>query len=361
MNSTKALSFRYALIFIALLLLYGCGETKYLLKYEVAPESAQVWPAAPETPRFRYVGELTGQQNLQEVEGSRSFGARMGDFLKWLVGLKSDSGENPVVLQRPQSGVVDKTGRILVTDVSRQAIFVFDPNKGSLTVWDRAMADLGFKTPVGIALGKDNTILVADAGLGRILQLDDKGNPIRDFGEDILTRPTGLARDPISGQIYVADTREHDIKIFNDEGELVDIIGKRGVKPGEFNGPTHLNFTKNKLYVTDTLNARVQILTRSGEFLSEFGRRGNFMGDMVRPKGVAADKDGNIYVIESLNDYLLVYSSEGQFLMPIGGTGSGVGQFYLPSGVWTDSKDRVYIADMFNGRIVILQYLGNHP
>jgi DNA-binding beta-propeller fold protein YncE len=247
-----------------------------------------------------------------------------------------------------------------VTDVSRQAIFVFDPNNGSLTVWDRAMADLGFKTPVGIALGKDNTILVADADLGRVLQLDDKGNPIRDFGSDILTRPTGLARDPISGHIFVADTKEHDIKIFDDDGELLDIIGKRGVKLGEFNGPTHLSFVKNKLYVTDTLNARVQVLTRSGDFLSEFGRRGIFMGDMVRPKGVAADSDGNIYVIESLNVYLLVYNSEGQFLMPLGGTGSGVGQFYLPSGVWTDSKDHVYIADMFNGRVVILQYLGNH-
>jgi DNA-binding beta-propeller fold protein YncE len=359
MNSLKTYPFPCALVLIALFFLGGCGETKYLLKYEVTPDSAQEWPHPPEKPRFRYVGELTGQQNIVEVKGSRSLGTKIGDFLKWVVGLKSE-GEKPIVLQRPQCGVVDKNGRILVTDVSRQAIFVFDPNNGSLTVWDRAMADLGFKTPVGIALGKDNTILVADADLGRVLQLDDKGNPIRDFGSDILTRPTGLARDPISGHIFVADTKEHDIKIFDDDGELLDIIGKRGVKLGEFNGPTHLSFVKNKLYVTDTLNARVQVLTRSGDFLSEFGRRGIFMGDMVRPKGVAADSDGNIYVIESLNDYLLVYNSEGQFLMPLGGTGSGVGQFYLPSGVWTDSKDHVYIADMFNGRVVILQYLGNH-
>ena len=358
MNGFKAHLLRVVLIFIALLLFNGCSETKYLLKYEVAPDTAKIWPQAPDKPRFRYVGELTGQQNLVRQDGDRSIGTKFVDFLKWLVGLQS-RGEKPVVLQRPQSGVVDQQGRILVTDVSRQAVFVFDP-KGGLEVWDRAMADYGFKTPVGIALGKDNTILVADAGLGRVLVLDDKGNPVRNFGADILTRPTGIARDPISGHIFVADTREHDIKIFDDDGNLVKIVGKRGVKPGEFNGPTHLSFTKNKLYVTDTLNARVQILTRSGEFLSEFGRRGNFVGDMVRPKGVAADSDGNIYVVESLNDYLLVYNSEGQFLMPIGGTGSGVGQFYLPSGVWTDSKDRVYIADMFNGRIVILQYLGNH-
>jgi len=358
MKNAKIFLSRSVLVFSLLLLIAGCGETKYLLKYEVPAEKAQVWPKLPDKPRFRYVGELTGEQNLKEVEGSRSIGTRIVDFLKWVVGLGS-FGRKPVVLQRPQSGVVDNQGRILVTDVSRHAVFVFDPVGGSLKLWERATGDYNFVTPVGITLGKENTILVADAELGAVFQLDDKGNPVRSFGENDLKRPTGIARDPVSGQIFVADTKGHDIKIFNDDGSMVGTIGKRGVNPGEFNGPTYLNFSKNKLYVTDTLNARVQILTRTGDFLSEFGRRGNYVGDMVRPKGVAAASDGTIYVIESLNDYLLVYSAEGQFLMPLGGTGSGVGQFYLPSGVWTDSKDRVYIADMFNGRIVILQYLGN--
>lgn len=350
---------RVVLCALVLTGLGACSETKYLLKYEVPPKSAQVWPQPPEKPRFRYVGTLTGEKNLVEVEGSKSIGKRFVEFLKWLVGLKS-FGKKPVVLQRPQSVAVDHQGRILVTDVSRQAVFVFDPKKGHLSVWNQASASLNFKTPTGITLGKGNTILVADAGLGKVFQLDENGKPLLTIGGNLLKRPTGIARDPEVGHIFVADTREHDIKIFNDDGSLVDIVGKRGVKPGEFNAPTFLNFTKNKLYITDTLNARVQIMTRTGKFLSKFGRRGNFVGDFVRPKGVATDSDGNIYVVESLNDYLLVYNSDGQFLMPVGGTGPGTGQFYLPSGVWVDSRDRVYIADMFNGRVVILQYLGNN-
>ena len=340
-----------------LIVLSACSETKYNLRYEVEPGDAPVWPTPPDAPRYRYVGEITGEQNFVEIEGSKGWGTRFGEFLKWAVGLSSTSTENPEVLQRPQTGVVDENGRIYVTDVSRQAVFVFDEKQGTLSIWDRAMGDFGFKTPVGIALGKDNTILVADADLAIIVELDQNGNPLRTIGDKVLNRPTGLARDPQSGQIFVADTRDHDIKVFNDAGELLDIIGNRGTNIGEFNAPTHLAYRGNKLYITDTLNARVQILTRSGDFLSKFGQRGIFMGDFVRPKGVTTDSDGNIYVIESFHDYLLVYNSEGRFLMPLGGTGSGVGQFYLPSGIWTDSKDRIYIADMFNGRIVILQYL----
>lgn len=357
MNKKYNLDVIRLVFFCILLFSAGCSETKYLLKYEKETKDAQVWPQEPDIPRIKYVGELTGEQNFVEVEGSEGAGTRFVEFLKWLVGMKSPSGLNPIVLQRPQTGMTDENGRIYVTDVSRQAVFVFDETKGTLTIWDRALPEEGFKTPVGIAVGKDNTILVADADLGMVVQLDQDGNPVGNFGKDILNRPTGLARDPVSGQIFVADTRDHDIKVFNDKGDLLDIIGQRGEDVGEFNSPTHLSFSNNRLYITDTMNTRVQILTRDGRFLTKFGRRGIFVGDLVRPKGVASDSDGNVYVIESFHDYLLVYDSNGQFLMPVGGSGRGVGQFYLPSGIWTDSKDRVFIADMFNGRVVILQYL----
>jgi len=110
--------------------------------------------------------------------------------------------------------------------------------------------------------------------------------------------------------------------------------------------------------VADTLNARIQVLEPDGRPIRQTGRRGLRMGNLVRPKGVALDDEGNLYVVESYYDYLLIYDDRGRFLMPIGGTGSGIGEFYLPSGVWTDSRNRVFVADMFNGRVTIFQYLG---
>lgn len=109
------------------------------------------------------------------------------------------------------------------------------------------------------------------------------------------------------------------------------------------------------------MNSRVQILRiDSGEFLGSIGRRGLYTGNLVRPKGVATDADGNIYIIESLYDNLLIFNSKGQFLMPIGGVGHEVGKFYLPSGVTVDDLGRIFVADTFNGRVAIFQYLGNN-
>jgi len=346
---------------ISLLLLVGflasCASTEYRMDYEVDSDSAQIWPAPPEVPRYRYVGMITGEQNVKEIEESKSIGTKIADFFKMLVGIK---GENPVpvVLQRPQTGCVDSKGRMLVTDVSRHSVMVFDLKEGKLNEWSDATPNTNFVSPLGIVEGPDNTYFVTDSDLKYVIQLDETGVPIKQFGEGLLKRPTGIARDPAKGRLYVADTHGHDIKVFNDKGDFIDVIGQRGTKIGEFNSPTHLFFGHGNLYVTDTFNTRVQILSDSGDFKREFGKRGLFVGDLVRPKGVTTDSDGNIYVIESLHDHLLVYNSKGDFLLPIGGTGAEIGQFYLPAGVWSDNQDRIYIADMFNGRIVILQYLG---
>jgi DNA-binding beta-propeller fold protein YncE len=342
-------------LFLTLVLVAGCAKTPQVLKYEVTPETARIWPQPPETPRYRYVGMLTGETNFEKIQ-KRTFSEAMGDFFRWVVGLGS-KGRNPRVLQRPQSGAVDTQGRILVTDISRREVMVFDAANGKLDEWKMATAEKEFRSPVAIAIGDNGVSYVTDSELGLVTQLDVKGNPVKQFGEDVLNRPTGIARDPQKKQIYVADTHDHNIKIFSDNGELVDILGKWGSGIGEFNSPTHLTFSDGKLIVTDTFNTRIQILDRSGDFAQEFGQRGLYVGNLIRPKGVTTDSDGNIYVIESYADYLLVYNPKGEFLLPIGGTGAEIGQFYLPSGVWSDDNDRIYIADMFNGRIVILQYL----
>ena len=354
MNSTFNRIF-YLVLLSVLLLIAGCSETKYLLKYE-QPSVKRIWPSPPDIPRYKYVGQLTGEDNLEAIKEGGT-GEAITNFFRALVGLGSES-ENLKLLQSPKAGVVDQSGRILVTDAGRQAIFVFDEKLGKLDIWQEAHEDYNFVSPVGVAIAKNGDVLVTDTDLKRVIRLDAKtGNPIGEFGFEDLERPTGLAVDPASGRVYVADTKEHNIKVFGESGKLVQIIGQLGEKPGEFNTPTDLAFIGDKLYVTDTFNARAQVFDKQGKFVKTIGKRGRYLGNLVRPKGVTADSEGNIYIVESFHDYLLIYSQSARFLLPIGGTGTGVGEFYLPAGVWSDHRDRIYVADMFNGRVAIFQYL----
>ena len=342
---------------LAAALAAGCAATPRALQMDPDPRGrgeAIFFPAAPEVPRYFFAGQLVGEANF--VDASVRGQSRVKDALRWIAGLVAGE-EAPEGLLRPQGGVTDASGRVLVTDASRQAVRVFDPAQGFLT-WETAAGLTRFVSPVGIAVAPDGRAFVADADLALVVELDRDGKPLRTLGRDRLQRPTGVAFDAEQGRLFVSDTHAHDVKVFDREGRLVRTLGRRGEGEGEFNFPTYLAYARGELYVSDTLNSRVQVFANGERHRLTVGTRGLYVGNLVRPKGVAVDSEGNIYVIESYYDHLLVYDREGRFLLSIGGLGRDVGQFYLPAGVWTDARNRVFVADMFNGRVVVLQFLG---
>lgn len=336
-------------------LLAGCAAREG----DVAPAltaapAAPVWPSPPDVARYALAGVLIGEQDFVAPEDRESSGARTA--FEWIVGLVVGPRRYKE-LRRPVAGLVRDDGSVLVVDAGHKGVAVFDMVAKRFEIWDEAAPGVGFVSPVAIAEDGSGGYLVTDAELRRVIRLDALGKPAGDFGGGILTRPTGIARDPLTGTIYVADTGAHDIKAFDESGLLIDTVAGPGRGVGRLNTPTHMVFHEGRLYVADTLNFRVQAFNRDGTPVFDFGELGLSVGNMSRPKGVAIGGEGRIYVVESYYDYLLIFDSSGQLLLPIGGTGREVGQFYLPAGVWTDNQHRVYVADMFNGRIIVLAEL----
>ncbi len=336
----------------------SCTSTPREMRFGIVDgQELPVWPPPPEEPRVRYAGQLVGDDNFRPTaRARRTVGATL---FKILTGV--ESREERVRLSRPQAGMVDSRGRILVTDTGRSAVFVFDPLTGRVDLWSLADWNQGMVAPIGIVETGAGEFLLADAELGSIYRLDADGEPLGLFAADALTRPTGMARDAATGRIYVADTRTHNIKVFAESGELLDVLGGPGTGPGEFNAPTFLQVHDGTLVVTDSLNTRIQVLAADGDPLKRIGRRGIFIGNLTRPKGVALDADGNLYVVESYYDHVIVFDLEGRYLLPIGGSGSEPGRFWLPAGAWSDGGNRIFVADMFNSRVVVLEYLGGAP
>jgi DNA-binding beta-propeller fold protein YncE len=350
----------HGLLLLGFVLLAGCASMDEPRRYDpfagVSRDQWPVWPGAPEVPRYIFSGQLSGEENFVT---ERPEGQGRGLFAL-LVGLGQEE-RIPRVLQRPQGGLVDSAGRILVTDVSRQAVYVFDPLQAQLLVWEMATDRQRFVAPIGIVESASGDYLVTDAELGLVARLDRNGQPLSPLGSGLLTRPTGIARDPLSGELFIADTRDGSIKVFDAEGSLLRRIGAPGDAPGELNAPTYIAWHAGRLYVTDTLNSRIQIFDRQGRLRGRFGERGLYIGNFSRPKGITVDVNGFIYVVESYFDHLLIFDPQGQFLMAIGGSGQQPGQFFLPAGVWHDNQDQIYVADMFNGRVEVFQFLGGTP
>ena len=172
-----------------------------------------------------------------------------------------------------------------------------------------------------------------------------------------LQNPSGLAIDRQHRQLYVADAKKHQVLCYSSaDGSLIRAIGKRGVDRGEFNFPTNLSVDRQgRLYVADTLNFRIQVFDSAGEVVKTIGTQGDGPGHFNRAKGVGVDSEGHIYIADTSFNNFQIFDGEGNLLLFVGGTGTGPGEFLLPAGLFVDDEDRIYIADQGNARVQVFQ------
>ena len=327
----------------ALLMTVGCGRPQGIIFTPM--ETPLVWPQPPEEARIGYVGMISTEEDLKPA-------------MSWSQGLvelffgKEDIG----VLVSPTAVLCDHE-KIYVTDSSAGVLHIFDLQTRHYQQVTSLDLDNTLMMPVAITLMNEN-ICIADSVLEKVCVFDKEGVFKFAFGQDILTRPTGIAFSPLQQKLYVTDTANHKINVFDKKGNWLFEFGLRGIEPGQFNYPTHLWADKDgKVYVSDTLNYRIQVFSGEGIFVRMFGTHGDRPGNFAHPGGIATDSRGHVYAVDKQYENIQIFDSDGNVLLAFGAEGNAPGDFWLPSGIFISPDDRIYIADSFNKRIQIFEYL----
>lgn len=179
--------------------------------------------------------------------------------------------------------------------------------------------------------------------------------------------PNGVAIDPLSGNVYVADGGNDRIQRFSANGTFLSAWGSAGSGRGLFSNPVGVSVDSSGLvYVTDSGNNRIQKFTNNGTFLIAWGcananntacSASSLTGHFNTPYGIAA-ASGNVYVVDSGNARIEKFASNGtSFLTMWGSSGTGIGQFNTPVGIGLDAVGNVYVADSGHNRV--LKFTGN--
>lgn len=100
-----------------------------------------------------------------------------------------------------------------------------------------------------------------------------------------------IAFDP-TGNIYILDFQDNNIKKFDSAGKFLQVIGRKGQGPGEFNMPVSVDFARDRIVVWDMGNMRICTLTPEGDTVITR----DISGLSGRPKRLRALPDGNIVV-----------------------------------------------------------------
>jgi DNA-binding beta-propeller fold protein YncE len=211
--------------------------------------------------------------------------------------------------------------------------------------------------PRGVAADSRGNLYVADTKNSRIAVFDGNGAFLRALGsrgngDGQLNEPCGVAVGP-NGETYVADTWNHRIARFGTDGQW---HGAWIPDPGFF-GPRSLVLSQGFLYVADTGNKRVVRFDGEGKVVSSWGSAGTEPGQFVEPVGLAADAAGRVYVADTGNHRVQVFEADGKFVrqFPV----YGWKDFYTEPYLVVGPSDSVFVTDSWKGRIAHYDGTGN--
>jgi DNA-binding beta-propeller fold protein YncE len=159
--------------------------------------------------------------------------------------------------------------------------------------------------------------------------------------------------------IYVADTGNHRIKIFNTDGTLAGSWGSNGKGPGQFaghhSGPRGIAIdARDHVYVVDAGGGRVQKFTAQGDFITAWGEPGTAPGqftadDLRGPQGIALDGAGNVYVADTAAGRIQKFTGDGALLAVW--TTALQGETRASPTWLAISSDRLYVTDRVGQRV----------
>jgi uncharacterized protein (TIGR03663 family) len=191
------------------------------------------------------------------------------------------------------------------------------------------------ENPTDVAVAPDGAWVVADAGNHRVLVLDSHGflRSVIGDGPCAMTTPdrTGCTDPDEGGPLTVGD------------GQLKEPWGVAVDDSGE-------------IYVADTWNGRVQVFDRQGVFRRKWGRFGMVSAStdallLYGPRGLGFDDAGNLVVADTGNKRLLVFTPDGSLIRELGHEGHESDAFDEPVGLARDANHTLLVADAWNQRI----------
>jgi DNA-binding beta-propeller fold protein YncE len=259
--------------------------------------------------------------------------------------------------------------------------FITDPIVGSLFIYDEFLllkSEIkGLSKPLGVALDLQGRILVGNDGRDNIEVYDPAtGELLAVFGEGLLKMPTAITVDNV-GNIYVTDSRNHRVQVFDSTYNPIRVIGKSGVGDDTLKFPVDAEIIMTsgggtadqfEIFVADQGNDRVQVFDADGNWLRSItfagtpGQNCNWRGvcqipgmpPFTRLQGLAKDSLGQLHVLYNFAASVTIFNPvDGTLVNSYGSYGAGAGLLLVPMDVLVSTTDTAIVTAGDGDRIEI--------
>jgi DNA-binding beta-propeller fold protein YncE len=258
----------------------------------------------------------------------------------------------------------DSSGKVYAVDVEKKSVQIIAIDKPAtsdlpLSVapptavrWVRDIKQNAKK----VAWDKANKILYAIDPENKDVAVIVNGKAVKSLKlKDIY--PVAVAVDP-QGLLWIFDKEESQLVKLDQEGKILLKVGSSGSREGYFSKPRDIFISKEGLiYVADTNNDRIQVFNSDGVFMNAFTKG---IGRQLLESPVAVDQDakGNVYVLLDSRNTVVVLAPNGDPIREFGGKPPGRDKFEEPVALAVAGNE-VMVLDMGSYSIKVFGLQGD--
>jgi sugar lactone lactonase YvrE len=341
----------------------NAASTDHRKLWESLDLSKFVWPNPPAITRIRYTGYWSGEKYVEKKQGKKS--TWMERVSGIAIGSTPGDAKPRWQLISPNGIAIDSKNLVYIADSKVRAIFIVNVDTGEYSMIKNG-SSARFQWLVGLAIDDTDRLFAADSGLKHVVVFD-KDHKFEAAISEGLYAPGGVAIDNENRLLYVTDAEQDLVLVYDADPpfKLLRRMGKPGTQhtstlPGEFAKPVGIAVDEDgNVFVSDTWNNRIEVFDADGTFIRAFGEAGDGPGYFARPKGISVDGDGHIWVADGMQDRVQVFTPEGRLLIYMGEHGLLPGQFQSLTNVMVDRNNRVFTTELYPGRMQVFRYYTN--
>lgn len=269
------------------------------------------------------------------------------------------SVETDLIFLSPHDLDFAPDGTIYVADTDNNRVIHLD-NKGQLiSTWGGyGVLDTNddspglFNQPWGIAVDDHSDLYVADTWNHRIQKFNSDGAYINSWGvygqnegEYSLWGPRDIEIDDL-GNVLITDTGNKRVVIFDQNGTYIDELSLIKNSAVQLNEPVGLAFDPNtsRLYVADTWNQKIQVFERQNQdYINVF--EWQFLGwygqSLENKPFLAVNSQGDLFVADPEAGRIIVFDVEGNYQYSLGNNA----MIKLVGGLAFDDSDNLWVTD----------------
>jgi DNA-binding beta-propeller fold protein YncE len=155
-----------------------------------------------------------------------------------------------------------------------------------------------------------------------------------------LKGPSGVFFDQRRGEVYVADTMNHLVAVYDRDGVPLFAFGYNG----EVKEPRRAVVDgRDRIHVLAGVDRKIAIFNYRGEYLHDFSFPG--LDGKPVPTAITADIEGNVYIADATSGNILVYDAEQRLKLRFGAGRDGRSLFQSVQGMAVDRQGQIFVTD----------------